>query len=204
MRLSVRFDLNEFKRDLDKKGRRRVYQAASIALKRVGTTVRKQAALSIREKLAIKAAVAKQAITMRRAGKELTLFIEASGKPIPIRDYGARAGKKGVTYRVSKGDKRKVYENKYGKGFVIEKFGGHVFIRVEAEPKGLKRLFRKRAKIVKAYGPSVPQFFVTRVVREILLQTARDRWPIEFARAWNGLAQRFGAVSRTAQLSRAA
>jgi hypothetical protein len=190
MRLGVRFDLNEFKRELDAKGRKQVDKAASIALRRVATTVRAVASRGIREKLAISAAVAKKAITIRRDGKKLTMFIEASGAPIPIRDYGAKLGKKGVTYRVSKGDKRKLYENKYGKGFVIEKFGGHVFIRVEPEPKGLKRLFRKRAKIVKAYGPSVPQFFVTRIIRQLLLAKARERWPIEFAAAWRGLSLR--------------
>ena len=185
--LNVRFDLNDFKREIDAKGRKQVDKAAAIALKRVATTVRKVASQSIRERLAIGAAVAKKAITIRRSGNKLTLFIEASGKPIPIRDYGAKAGKRGVTYKVSKSKGRKLYENKYGKGFIVAKAGGHVFIRVEPEPKGIKRLFRKRAKIVKAYGPSVPQYFVTRIIRQLLIAKTRERWPVEFAAAWRGL-----------------
>lgn len=187
VRLAVRFNLNDLKRDLDAKGRKRVDKAAAIALGRVATTVRKVASQGIREKLAIKAAVAKNAITIRRLQGKLTIFIEASGKPIPIRDYGARQGKRGVTYRVSKAKGRRVYQNKFGKGFALDKAGGNVFIRVQAEPKG-----PRRAKIVKAYGPSIPQYFVTRIIRQLLQAKARERWPIEFAAAWRGLNIRAG------------
>lgn len=186
MRLGVRFDLNEFKRDLDAKGRKRVDRAAQIALGRIGTTIRKVASQGIREKLAITAAVAKKAITIRKSGSKLTLFIEASGSPIPIRDYGARAGKRGVTYRVSKGGKRKLYENKYGKGFIVDRLGGHVFVRSGPARKGGK------APIRKVYGPSIPQYFVTRVLRDLMLKSARERWPIEFAAALRGLSIRAG------------
>ena len=185
----VRFDLNAFKRDLDEKGKKRVAKAASIALKRVATTVRKTASDKIRERLAIKAAVAKKAITIRRSAGRLTMVIEASGSPIPIRDYDARAGKRGVTYRVAKGGARKVYQSKFGKGFIVTKAGGHVFVRVEQEGPG------RRAKIKKAFGPSVPQYFVTKIIRELLLDKAKERWPTEFAAAWRGLSIRAGGVN---------
>lgn len=198
MRLGVRFDLQAFKRDLDQKGRKRVDRAAGIALRKVGVSVRKVASDSIRQKLAIKAAIAKKAITIRRSGNKLTLFIEASGSPIPLREYGARQTAKGVSYKVSKTRGRRIYENKFGKGFIVERLGGHVFARVEPEPKGVKRAIRsllgrsKRAKIRKIYGPSVPQYFVTRIIRQLLLAKARERWPIEFAAAWRGLSIRAG------------
>ncbi|HYE70677.1 MAG TPA: phage tail protein [Aquabacterium sp.] len=183
VRVSVRFDLDAFTRNVNVAGRRRVNKAAAIALGRVGTTVRKEASLTIRERLAIKASVAKNQITLRRVGPDgLTLFIEAKGQPIPLRDFQARQGKRGVSYRVSKAAGRKVYETKFGKGFIIQRFGGHVFAPAGRDPKG-----PQKAKLRKIYGPSVPQFFVTKAIIEKLERIARQRWPIEFARAFNGL-----------------
>lgn len=175
--------LEEFKRSVDQKKRKLVPKAAAIALGRVGTTVRKQASTGIRERIAISAAVAKKAIVIKRIGsgsdRGLVLLIEASGKPIPLRDYQAKQGKRGVTYRVSKAGPRKVRQNKYGNAFIVDSAGGHVFIRVGPDPPG-----KQRAKIVQAYGPSVPQYFATRIIRDLLTSTARNRWPIEFQRAW--------------------
>lgn len=186
VRLSVDLDVLALKRTLNELEKKRVPKAAGIALGRVGTTVRKVASMSIRERMAISAAVAKKAITLRRVGQtRLTLFVEASGRPIPIRDFQAKEGKRGVSYRISKGAGKKIYANKFGKGFIVPRIGGHVFVRVTPDPPG-----KPRANIRLAYGPSVPQYFVTRHIRELMERSARERWPIEFARAWRGLSIR--------------
>lgn len=186
VRLDVRFDLNEFRRGLDRDGRKKVNRAAASALGRVATTVRKEASLTIRQRIAISSAAARKAIVIRRAGADrLTVFIEASGKPIPLRDFQARQGKRGVTYRVTKGGSRKQRQNKYGSAFIVDGIGKHVFIRVTDDPPG-----SRKANIRLAYGPSIPQYFVTRVVRQLMLSKARERWPIEFARAWRGISGR--------------
>lgn len=183
MRLDVRFDLEEFRRGLSEIQKKQVPKAAGIALGRVGTTVRKQASVTIRQRLAISAAVAKNQITLRRVGTDrLTLIVEATGQPIPLRDFQAKQGKRGVTYRVSPRRGRRQYENKFGKAFVVRQFGGNVFARVTADPPG-----KAKAKIARIYGPSVPQFFVTRAIIDSLERIARDRWPIEFQRAFRGL-----------------
>lgn len=184
VRVSVQFDINAFKRDLDAKGRKRVNKAAASALSRTATTVRKEASVSIRERLNISAAVAKKAITIRKMKGGLTVFIEAQGRPIPLRDFQARQTRSGVSFKVKRGGERKTYSSKYGPGFIITKIGGNVFVRAEPDPPG-----PKQAKVRKVYGPSVPQYFVTRAIRELLLRTARERWPIEFDRAWRALSR---------------
>src|SRR4051812_1519849 len=102
MKHSVEFDLVEVKRYASDVQKKFVPAAAGIALKRTGTTVRNSAATRIRERLAIKAAVAKGALRIQRIGNGMTLYIIASGRPIPLRDYQARMTKRGATFRVSR------------------------------------------------------------------------------------------------------
>lgn len=186
-RITVRFDIRAFQRTLNDLQKKQVPKAAKIALGRVATTVRKVVSQRIRERLNIKSAAAKAAITIRRNARVLVISIEAKGKPIPIRDYGAKATKRGVTFKVVRGGERKLYSNKYGPGFIVAKAGGHVFARVEPEPRGIRRALGKRARIRKVYGPSVPQYFVTQLITQVMVRTARERWPLEFAAAWRGL-----------------
>jgi len=183
--LDINFPLQELLRQVDAVRRQLVPRAAKIALARVGVTVRKQASISIREKLTIKAAVAKDAIKIRTEQGGLVLVVTASGKPIALKQYQARATKRGVSYKISKARGRRIYSNKYGKSFVIAKFGNNVFIRTSSDPPG-----PQKAKITKVFGPSVPQYFVTRFVREKLERVAKERFPIEFQRALTGLSSR--------------
>lgn len=181
--------LSEFRRGLTEQQTKLVPKAAAIALGRVATTVRKVGSTGIRERLAISAAVAKKAMVIKRIGPGanpgLVLLIQASGKPIPLREFQARQGARGVTYRVSKSGGRRTRLNKYGNAFILQSKGGHVFIRVSPDPPG-----KPKAKIVQAYGPSIPQYFATRVIRQLMTSSARQRWPIEFQRAWAGLSRR--------------
>ena len=183
MRYSVALDLTQVKRYSTEVQKKYVPVAAGIALKRLGNTVRNVAAVKIRERLAIRSAVAKGALKVRRVGSQrLAIEIVASGSPIPLRDYGASRAKKGVTFRVSRLGKRKRYMRQGRAGFIIERKGGHVFVRTEDDPPG-----PQKGRIKKVYGPSVPQYFVTKLIIQAMEQSARTRWPIEFAAALRGV-----------------
>jgi len=182
MKYGVRLDLREVKKYANDVQKKYVPAAAGIALKRVGTTTRNAAATKIRERLAIRSTIAKQALKVKRIGNGMTISILATGKPIPLRDYGASMTKQGVKYRVARGGKRKLYERQGRRGFIVQSRGGHVFVRIEDNPPG-----PLEARIQKVFGPSVPQYFVTSIVTEVMEQTARDRWPKEFAAAFRGV-----------------
>lgn len=182
MKYGVDLDLREVKKYATDVQKKYIPAAAGTALKRVGTTVRNAAASKIRERLAIRSAVAKSALKTQRIGNGMTLYITASGRPIPLRDYGATETAKGVKFRVSRVGKRKLYQRLGRPGFIIERIGGHVFVRTGDNPPG-----PASAPIQKVYGPSIPQYFVTKIVLSVMENTARDRWPKEFAAAFRGI-----------------
>lgn len=197
MRYNIELSLRDVKRLVSDVQKKYIPAAAGIALKRVGNTVRNAGALKIRERLAIKAAVAKGAIKVRRIGSDsFTLLIEASGKPIPLRDFGATQTKKGAKFRVSRAGARKLYKRKGRAGFILQRKGAHVFVRTEDDPPG-----PKKGRVKKVYGPSVPQYFVTKLVMEAMKQTAQERWPIEFSAALRGVLIRKTGVDVGASLS---
>lgn len=156
-----------------------VNKGAARAIDRVATTVRKEGSDEIRTRLKLTASTVKERINIVRpyGGQRLVRDVVASGSPIPLRDYNARQTRAGASYQVSVSKGRRVYRNKYGVGFIIPKFGGNVFARVGPNPPG-----KAAAPIRKVYGPSIPQYFVTRFVRERMQRVAAERWPIEFNR----------------------
>lgn len=182
MKFAVKLDLRQVQRFATDTQKKYIPAAAGIALGRVATTVRGIAATKVRERLAIAAAVAKKAIRVQRIGKKFEIWIVASGKPIPLKDYQARQTRKGATFRVSKSKGRRVYKRHGRAGFIMPSKGGHVFVRTEDDPPGAQK-----GRIQKVYGPSVPQYFVTKIVIEAMRNTARQRWPIEFAAAFRGV-----------------
>lgn len=196
MRYSVELDLKQVKRYSSDVQKKFVPAAAGIALKRVGTTARNAAAVKIRERLAIKAAVAKGALKVQRIGNGMTIWITATGKPIPLRDYQARKTTRGATFRVSRLSQRKRYMRQGRAGFILDNKGGHVFVRTEDDPPGAQK-----GRIQKVYGPSVPQYFVTKLVIEAMERKARERWPVEFAAALRGVLIRRTGVDVGATLS---
>lgn len=196
MKYSVELDLVAVKRQASEVQKKLIPAAAGIALKRTGTTVRNRASARIRERLAIRAAIAKGALKIQRVGNGMTLFIIASGKPIPLRDYEARMTKKGASFRVSRAGGRKVYQRQGRTGFIVKSRAGNVFVRTTDDPPG-----PARAQIKKVYGPSIPQYFVTKVVLGAMEETARERWPIEFAAAFRGVLLRRTGVDVGASLS---
>ena len=184
IKVDIKADIAQAKRSLGML-ERDVNKAAGRALNRVATTTRKNANQTIRQRLNLNSRVVKAGLLIRTpmvGGKRsLVRDIQASGRPIPIRDYGAKGTRRGVTYAVKRGS-RKLYSRGAYKGFIIDKYGRHVFTRIEPDPPG-----PAKARVKKAYGPSLPQYFVTRAVIAAMRLTVRERWPIEFRRAIEGI-----------------
>jgi hypothetical protein len=171
-------DIDRARRDLAHM-REQVDKGAIKSIERVAITARKFATQHIQQRLALPSRVIKSKIYLSRpyGSNRLVRDIVASGEPVSIRDYTARKTKRGISYRVSKGASRKIYKAKGNLGFIIDKFGGHVFARTEPDPPGLRK-----GRIRKVYGPSIPQYFVTRTVLNLIRHTVQERWPIEFTR----------------------
>lgn len=176
LNVDVRLDIQQARaafKGLEKK----VNAAAAVALQRVGTTARKEADQEIRKRLTLRSATVKEALAIRRLPKRLIVEITASGKPIALKEYRARKTKKGATFQVAKRNPRRVYLRQNRPGFIVDRLGGHVYVRTGPNPPG-----PETAKIKKVYGPSIPQYFVTRFVRERMMASINERWPIEFSR----------------------
>jgi hypothetical protein len=178
MKFNVKLDIQRARRSLQLEAKE-VNKGAARALQRVATTVRKEADQGIRQTLAVKSSVVKNALSIRAPMGQHTLVrdVIATGKPIPLRDYNAKETRKGVTFRVVKSGGRKVYQMQGKPGFIVKKLGGHVFGRHGVDPPG-----PARAPIRKAYGPSITHRFGTKFIRNRMDQIGRSRWPIEFDR----------------------
>lgn len=100
-----------------------------------------------------------------------------TGKPIPLRDYAATRTTRGASYKVAKSGRRKVYVRQGRKGFIIDSLGGHVYVRTGPDPEG-----PAKAPIKKVYGPSIPQFAVTRKERQAIIEHARRFWAEDLQR----------------------
>jgi hypothetical protein len=135
----------------------------------------------MRERVNLSRAVVSGAIKHRRSSEIQSITalnlgrawfeVRVSGKPISLRDYAARQTKKGVTFKVSKQGARKRYVRKGQNSFIVNRFGGHVFTRIGADPPGPTTV-----PIKKAAGPSLPQFFSTKKMQQQVIHPTRDFW----------------------------
>ncbi len=176
IKVNVKFDIDRARRELSHM-QKEVNKAAIRALERVATTARKEADQEIRQRLALKSGVVKDSLKITKYRNVLVVDIDAKGRPIALREWNARETRKGVTFLVAKGKARKVYRRQGRAGFVVNKFGRHVFVRTTPDPPG-----PGMAKVQKVFGPSIPQYFVTKIVTGRMERVAQARWPIEFNR----------------------
>lgn len=143
---------------------RRANVALARALNKAAANVQTSASVAIRRKRALRARVVKEAFRIVKATKDnLRASLVLTGRPIPLRDYGARQTKKGVTVAVSPGP-RKLVSHRGNRGFIVGSLSGHVFARQGDERLPIKKLF----------GPSLPATFVQDEVRTAWEATARD------------------------------
>lgn len=173
IKVNIALDIATLKRTI-KNSNQEINRAAGAALQRVATTARKIADQTIRERVTLKSADVKGAITVVFPFGRGTLIrdIQAVGDPIPLKAYAARKTRKGVTFAVVRGQ-RKVYRRKGNAGFIVDSLGGHVFTR---DGKG------KDARIRKVFGPSLTQRFRTKRVLARITETVNNRWALEFER----------------------
>lgn len=178
IKFNVKFDIDRARREI-KADQKQINAGAARAIQRVAVTTRKAADQTMRQTLALKSSVVKNSLSIESPRGQRTLIrdVVATGKPIPIRDYNASETSKGVTFRVVRGAKRKVWMVKGRKGFIVQRLGGHVFAAMEPDPPG-----PKKARIKKAVGPSLTHRFNTKAVRNVMNRTSAERWPIEFDR----------------------
>lgn len=178
LKVNVKLDIQAARRSFSK-AEKEVSAAAAAALNRVSITARKAADQTIRERVTLKSADVKGAITVVYPFGRRTLIrdIQAVGDPIPLKLYQARRMKRGaVTFAVVRGQ-RKRYMRKGRPGFIVDKIGGHVFVRTTTDPPG-----PQKAKISKVFGPSLTQRFGTKKVLARITETVNNRWKIEFER----------------------
>lgn len=149
-------------------------RAVGRALTRSASAAKSFSSRKLRDRINLPKAVIDEAIRTRRSNevrgiKSIDLStawfeIRWSGHPFPLRDYAARKTNRGVTYKVARRGRRQLYMRQGRPAFIVEKLGGHVFVRVGEDPPG-----PRKAKIVKVFGPSIPQFAMTKREREQLV-----------------------------------
>jgi hypothetical protein len=196
---SIKPDISGAKAYLDRLEKRDLPRVIGRTLNRAAATAKSFSSRSLRARINLKKSVVDSAIRTKRSNEiqNLTALglgrayfeIQWSGKPFPIRDFAARKGRSGVTYQVSRAQKRKVFKRKGRLGFIVEKLGGHVFVRVTDDPPG-----PMKAKIKKAYGPSIPQFAITQREQQALIAHVRDFWEREIIRNARFVLQQRGTL----------
>ena len=125
---------------------RELKTAINATAKKTKTTISK----SIREELATKAAAVNKTIAIKSQATETsasaTVVVKKTGR-ISLRDFGARQNKKGVSYRVSKSQGRKLAPGAFQgpkPGVMKSSWQGRVF----------KRAGKARLPIQQLHGPS--------------------------------------------------
>lgn len=169
----IRPDISEAKRAFEELGPA-VDRAAARALNKTAVAVRKKTIPEIRKERMIKAGLIRQALAIYRANaRALVATIHATGKPIPIRHFGANQTKRGVTVRIRQGTKRQVLKRHGNAAFINagSKLGPNVFVR-----SGKSRLPVEKWSPV----PGIPRVFARKVVSEMMRRHAGDVWPRRF------------------------
>jgi len=185
--LSIKPDISGAKEYLNRLERKELPRVIGRTLTRAASAAKSFSSRKLRERINLKKAIIDAAIRTKRSSEiqNLTALglgrayfeIHWSGKPFPIRDFAARQTRRGVTFQVSRAAGRKVFKRKGRLGFIVQRLGGHVFVRVTDDPPG-----PLKAKIRKAIGPSIPQFAITQREQEAIIAHVRDFWEREIIR----------------------
>lgn len=119
------------------------------AVKDTGRAVSTGMNRGIREKLFIKKADVDESIDVKYGSpSNPSATIKLAGKRIPLKRFGARQTKRGVTYRISRvGKSRSRIPDAFGPD--IDALGNHVY----------RRSGRDRFPLLKLFGPSLPAVF---------------------------------------------
>jgi len=167
--------------------RRELPKVVGRSLTRSGASGRTFSSRQFRSRINLKKSVIDKGIAVRRSNEIASIGaldlnrawveIRWSGKPFALKEFAAKQTRKGVSFKVAKRAKRRVYERQGRKAFIVEKLGGHVFVRVGDDPPG-----PEKSKIKKVFGPSIPQFASTRREQRALIEHMRAFWSKEVIR----------------------
>lgn len=157
-------------------------QAMPIALNKMIAQVKTAAAVRIRDTgYKLKAATIKRGLNIRRAyAGKLTASVIASGRPIPLSEYGARQTKRGASVDVLKG--RKVIAH----AFVATMPSGHKAVLVRqagGKHKKVSKGGRTRwsaLPIRELFGPGIPDALANEEVQRVLQSFIEDKFPQVF------------------------
>jgi hypothetical protein len=195
--VDVRHDLRQVAARFSGQVRAQMRPAIARALNRTATSVRAGTGREIRKVYNIKQGSVRAQIKITRATRnELEARVTASGRPIPLIEFGARQTKRGVTVKVKRRGGRKLIPG----AFVATVGAGHrgVFIRAQSGTR-TKRDQAERKRVAPKYSDlpiaelltlSIPKAFTNREVLAALERVARVRFPVEFERELNFLRSR--------------
>lgn len=138
----------------------------SRAINRTLTPIRATAAREIAKDMKIKVGTARRAMRLQRATPaRLSGAVTASGRRLPLIDFGARQTSQGVSYNL-------------GRGRTTAKS-----LFIATMPSGNRgvfgRLGKPRLPIVERFGPSIPAAFVNARIEAAMRAVANTRWPRE-------------------------
>jgi len=125
----------------------------AIVANKVATKTKSLIAKDVSSRVAVKQKVVKRLIKTKRIGKTKRIVQLAKSKRIPLRDFGAKQTKTGVSYKIDKAQSRKTIPGAFqgpAPGRYYAKWKGRVF----------KRQGRSRLPIYQLFGPSPWGVFV--------------------------------------------
>jgi hypothetical protein len=155
----------------------------SRAINRTLTPLRATAAREIARDLKLPVNTARKAMTLRRATPfQLAGSVTASGRRIPLIEFGARQVAAGVSYDLGRG--RQVAKGAFIPG---ARQGAPTRRAV------FRRVARARLPLEFLRGPSIPKVFVQKKITAALRATSDARWPREVQAQLRFLISRLGA-----------
>lgn len=175
---NVRGGMDSVIADLGKQKRAVIDVALPRALNKMVDQVKTGSARSMRDAgYNLKVSDIKKGLTIIRANSgRLVATVRASGRPIPLVAYGARATAKGVSVSVLHG--RKVVSH----AFIATMPSGHkgVYVRVGTQHKKVHKkggVVWSGLPIKELFGPSVPDGLANAAVQEALQRLVQEKFP---------------------------
>jgi hypothetical protein len=138
-----------------------------IALGKTAKDVKIAAARQLKKVMNVRVNGLKRAVRIKRpkSQDELSMTIQlAYGFPIPLKYFGAKQLKRGVTYKIDPKFKRK---DLLRDAFIVERYGGNVF----------KRKGKERGPLIKMHGPAPGDYYEKGGVTEVAVKTANEELP---------------------------
>lgn len=180
--VSIQSDVKRAQRFYKELSERQIDRAASNGLNVVIREVRKESIDEVAKVRKLKKSAIRKGIRLVQRASNYTLraVVQAFGRPISLKDYGAKQTPLGVEVNVE--GKKKLIPHAFGPGYKARGrgkkltrgsprvLGGHVYMRTG----------ESRLPIEKKWGPSIPTGFIREVVRTAQRRVIATRWPIVF------------------------